>query len=49
MNYKYSVIFFTIRNEFAYDSFKSIRSLALMAVALECNKAIFFGGIPQGQ
>jgi hypothetical protein len=37
-----------IRNEFANDSFNSIRSLALRAVALELNKAIFFRGIPLG-
>jgi hypothetical protein len=42
-------IFFASKEQIASERFKSIRSLALMAVALECNKAIFFGGIPQGQ
>jgi hypothetical protein len=37
-----------IRNEFAYDSFSSIRGLALWAVALGYDKAIFFSGIPLG-
>jgi hypothetical protein len=35
-----------LRNEFASNSFKSTRSLALRAVALEMGKAIFFAGIP---
>jgi hypothetical protein len=35
-------------NEFAYDSFKCTRSLALWAVALEIGKAIFLAGIPLG-
>jgi hypothetical protein len=34
-----------LRNEFAFNS---IRSLALRAVALECDKAIFFRGLPLG-
>jgi hypothetical protein len=38
-----------LRNEFSYDSFSSIRSLALRAVALEKGKASFFRGIPYGQ
>jgi hypothetical protein len=37
-----------LRNEFAFNGFKSIRSLALRDVALECDKASFFGGIPLG-
>jgi hypothetical protein len=36
-------IFFAIRNEFSYDSFSSIRNLALWAVALEKGKASFLG------
>jgi hypothetical protein len=36
-----------IRNEFAYDSFKCIRRLALGAVALRHDKASFLEGIPQ--
>jgi hypothetical protein len=38
-----------LRNEFAYDSFKCTRSLALRAVALGIGKASFLEGIPQGQ
>jgi hypothetical protein len=37
-----------LRNEFSYDSFSSIRSLALRAAALEKGKANFFRGIPYG-
>jgi hypothetical protein len=37
-----------LRNEFAYDSFKCTRSLALRAVALGYDKASFLAGIPLG-
>jgi hypothetical protein len=42
-------ILYAIRNEFAKDGFKCTRSLALRAVALECDKASFFAGIPTEQ
>jgi hypothetical protein len=41
-------ILYVLRNEFAYDSFCSIRNLALRAAALKLGKASFFGGIPLG-
>jgi hypothetical protein len=41
-------VFFALKKLIACKSFNSIRSLALRAVALEFNKAIFFRGIPLG-